>query len=124
MREQLGFIYDEFKDRVTRGRGVGRSDLESIAGGRVWTGAEALGLGLTDEVGGFDEALGKACELGKVDRKGPQVLHKISPPRSGRPAPGKPAEAAREMFDEIMTALIDLRGGRVWAVSPYDLHEG
>jgi protease IV len=123
LREQLSFIYDEFKDRVTRGRGVGATELEGVAGGRVWTGAEALDLGLADEVGGFYEALRKARELGKVERDGPEALIKISPPRSGRPAPGQPAEAAREMVDEIRDAVLDLRTVRVWAFSPYDIHE-
>src|SRR5215212_6122617 len=123
LREQLSFMYDEFKDRVTRGRGVGATELEGVAGGRVWTGAEALDLGLADEVGGFDEALRKARELGKVERDVPEALIKISPPRSGRPAPGKPAEAAREMIDEVRDAVLDLRAARVWAFSPYDIHE-
>src|SRR5215207_7092066 len=123
LREQLTFMYDEFKDRVTRGRGVVATELEGVAGGRVWTGAEALELGLADEVGGFDEALRKARELGKVERDTPEALIKISPPRSGRPAPGKPAEAAREMVDEIRDAVLDLRAARVWAFSPYDIHE-
>jgi hypothetical protein len=74
-------------------------------------------------VGGFDEALRKARELGKVERDVPEALIKISPPRSGRPAPGKPAEAAREMVDEIRDAVLDLRAARVWAFSPYDIHE-
>jgi len=123
LREQLSFMYDEFKARVTRGRGVVATELEGVAGGRVWTGAEALELGLADEVGGFDEALRKARELGKVERDTPEALIKISPPRSGRPAPGKPAEAAREMVDEIRDAVLDLRAARVWAFSPYDIHE-
>src|SRR5215203_894909 len=123
LRKQLSFMYDEFKDRVTRGRGVVATELEGVAGGRVWTGAEALELGLADEVGGFDEALRKARELGKVERDTPEALIKISPPRSGRPAPGKPAEAAREMVDEIRDAVLDLRAARVWAFSPYDIHE-
>src|SRR5215207_270236 len=123
LREQLSFMYDEFKDRVTRGRGVIATELEGVAGGRVWAGAEALELGLADEVGGFDEALRKARELGKVERDTPEALIKISPPRSGRPAPGKPAEAAREMVDEIRDAVLDLRAARVWAFSPYDIHE-
>jgi len=123
LREQLSFMYDEFKARVTRGRGVIATELEGVAGGRVWTGAEALELGLADEVGGFDEALRKARELGKVERDTPEALIKISPPRSGRPAPGKPAEAAREMVDEIRDAVLDLRAARVWAFSPYDIHE-
>src|SRR3712207_448375 len=42
LQGQIGFIYDEFKDRVSRGRGVAVTDLEEMAAGRVWTGAEAL----------------------------------------------------------------------------------
>jgi protease IV len=123
LQRQIGFIYDEFKDRVSRGRDVGAPDLEGIAGGRVWTGAEALDLGLADEVGGFAEALRKARELGKVERDAPEVLLKISPPRSRRPAPGKPAEAAHEMVDEIMQDILRLRESRVWAIAPYDICE-
>ena len=124
LKEQIGFVYDEFKDRVTRGRGLGADDLESKAGGRVWTGVEALDLGLADEVGGFGEALRKARELGKVEREGPGSLLKVSAPRSGRPAPGKPAEAVREMADEVRQALLELGAARVWAVAPYDIYEG
>jgi protease IV len=123
LQSQIGFIYDEFKDRVTRGRGVGATDLEGVAGGRVWSGAEALDLGLADEVGGFGEALRKARELGKVERDAPEVLLKISPPRSGRPVPGKPADEAREGVEEIKDAVLDLRAARVWAVAPYDIRE-
>jgi protease IV len=123
LRDQIGFIYGQFKDRVTRGRGLEDSGLEDRAGGRVWTGTEALELGLADEVGGFDEALRKARELGKVDWDAPEALLKISAPRSGRPAPGKPAEAVREIADDLRQALLDLRAARVWAVAPYDILE-
>ena len=123
LQAQIGFIYDEFKDRVSRGRSVAVTDLEGIAAGRVWTGAEAVDLGLADEVGGFAEALRKARELGKVGQESPDELLKISPPRSGRLAPGKPAEAAREMVDEIGQAVLQLRESRVWAIAPYDFRE-
>jgi protease-4 len=120
---QIGFIYDEFKDRVSRGRNMKASDLEGIAAGRVWTGAEARGLGLADEIGGFREALAKARELGKIERDGPGVLLKISPPRRGRPAPGDPAEAAREMVDEMKQAISGLLASWVWAAAPYEISE-
>src|SRR3712207_2651674 len=94
LKVQIRFVYDEFKDRVSRGRNLEASELEGIAGGRVWTGGEAHELGLADEVGGFSEALAKARELGKIERDAPGALLKISPPRSGRPMPGDPAEAA------------------------------
>jgi protease-4 len=123
LQGQVGFIYDEFKDRVSRGRRVAVTDLEGVAAGRVWTGAEALDLGLADEVGGIAEALRKARELGKVGQDTPEVLLKISPPRSGRLAPGKPAESAREMVDEIGQAVLELRESRIWAIAPYNIHE-
>jgi protease-4 len=123
LREQIGFIYDEFKDRVTRGRGLAESDLEGIAAGRVWTGTEALELGLADEIGGFGEALRKARELGGVDRDAPEALLKVSAPRSGRPAPGEPTEAVREMVGDLVRALQDIRAPRVWAVAPYEFRE-
>jgi protease IV len=120
---QIRFIYDEFKDRVSRGRSMEASTLEGIAGGRVWTGAEARELGLADEIGGFREALGKARELGKIDRDAPGVLLKISPPRSGRPTPGDPAEVAREMVDGLKQAISELLTHRVWAVAPYEISD-
>ncbi|MEW6637636.1 MAG: S49 family peptidase, partial [Actinomycetota bacterium] len=50
---QVGTIYAEFKERLSRGRKLPETRLEEVCGGRVWTGAEALDLGLVDEVGGF-----------------------------------------------------------------------
>ena len=123
LEDQIDFIYDEFKDRVSRGRSVGVDDLEGIAGGRVWTGAEARELGLADEVGGFGEALRKARQLGKIERDGPGVLLKISPPRSGRPAPGDPAEVVRELVEDAMAAISELLTRRVWAVAPYEIFD-
>jgi protease IV len=123
LRDQIGFIYGQFKDRVTRGRDLGATDLEGMAAGRVWTGSEALDLGLADEVGGFDEALRKARELGKVERDAPEALLKVAAPRSGRPAPGEPADAVREMADDVKQAILDLRAARVWTVAPYEIRE-
>ena len=118
LKGQIGFIYDEFKDRVSRGRGMVANDLEGIAGGRVWTGAEAFELGLTDEVGGFREALGKARELGKIEQEAQGILLKIPPPRSGRPAPG---DAAREMIDGLRQAVFAILTPGAWAVAPYEI---
>jgi protease IV len=123
LRDQVAFTYDQFKDRVARGRDLQATELEGMAAGRVWTGAEALDLGLADEVGGFEEALRKARELGKVERAGSEVLLKISAPRSVRPAPGEPAEAVRELADGLKAGLLALSAARVWAVTPYDISE-
>ena len=117
---QIGFIYDEFKDRVSRGRNMELTKLDDIAGGRVWTGAEAREIGLADELGGFRDALRKARELGEIKEDAPGAFLKISPPRSGRPTPGDPAEAA---LGEIKHVLSELRASRVWALAPYEISE-
>jgi protease IV len=123
LERQIGFIYDEFKDRVSRGRSMDADDLEGIAAGRVWTGTEACELGLADEIGGYREALDKARQLGKIERDEPGILLKFTPPRSGRPTPGDPAEAARELLDETRQAISELLAPRIWAVAPYEISE-
>jgi protease-4 len=123
LERQIRFTYDEFKDRVSRGRSMEADYLDRIAGGRVWTGTEACELGLADELGGYREALGKARELGKIERDAPGVLLKISPPRTGRPTPGDPAEAARELLAGMKQATFERLALRIWAVAPYEISE-
>jgi hypothetical protein len=76
-----------------------------------------------DETGGFREALRKARELGGIELDVPEVLVKVTPPRGGRPSPGEPAEAVREIIGEIWDALSELRAGGVWVLSPYEISE-
>jgi len=52
-----------FLDVVASARGVTRGEVEPIAGGKVWTGAQALEHKLVDELGGLDTALAKARSL-------------------------------------------------------------
>ncbi|MEK9920894.1 MAG: S49 family peptidase, partial [Luminiphilus sp.] len=49
------------------GRGMDPEAVEEIAGGLVWTGAEAAGIGLVDELGGLDQAVAAAAALAGVD---------------------------------------------------------
>jgi protease-4 len=121
---QVRHVYAEFKDRVARGRGREVPDLEGIAGGRVWTGSEALELGLIDEIGGFREALRRARELGGIERDAPEALVKINPPRAGRTTPGEPARGVLDAVGETWLALSELRAGGHFALAPYEISEG
>ncbi|NVB39507.1 signal peptide peptidase SppA [Pseudenhygromyxa sp. WMMC2535] len=58
--------YEVFLSRVAAGRGMERDAVHEIAQGRVWTGADAKARGLVDEIGGLDQALAAARELGSV----------------------------------------------------------
>ena len=53
--------YDTFLSRVMDGRNMRRTQLDSIAQGRVWTGKDALSLGLVDELGGLNDAINEAA---------------------------------------------------------------
>jgi protease-4 len=123
LERQIQLVYDEFKDRVARGRKLDLQGLEGIAGGRVWTGAEALEIGLVDELGGFRQAFRKATELGGIERAAPETLVKITVPRGGRPTSGDPVEAARRAVGEVRRAVFELRAGGVWALGPYEISE-
>lgn len=66
IRTQLGESYARFKGRVAQGRSIGEEEVEAIARGRVWTGAQALERGLVDALGDLELAAQKARELAGV----------------------------------------------------------
>jgi protease-4 len=57
VRKEMDAIYDTFLDRVADSRRLTRRALEEIAQGRIWSGRQAIGLGLVDALGGPLEAL-------------------------------------------------------------------
>ncbi len=59
--------YNDFVDLVARGREMEPEAVEAIAGGLVWTGAEAAEIGLVDELGGLDQAVAAAATLAGVE---------------------------------------------------------
>lgn len=65
--KSLDDVYDDFTAKVAENRKL-TQPMDKIARGRVWTGRQALVLGLIDEFGGSSEAIIKAMELGKIDK--------------------------------------------------------
>lgn len=57
MHAMLDRIYDDFTAKVAEGRGLDRDDVDDVARGRVWTGADARDRGLVDEIGGLAHAI-------------------------------------------------------------------
>ena len=66
IKEGILDIYDLFSKRVAEGRNLTREQVETIAQGRVWTGADAVKNGLVDELGGLDLALQYAAEAADI----------------------------------------------------------
>ncbi len=68
IRRSMLEVYETFKKRVTDGRGERLDgELETLAGGRVYTGERALRLGLVDEIGGITEAVAWVAEQAGID---------------------------------------------------------
>lgn len=59
--------YTDFTEGVAAGRNLKIEEVEKIAKGRVWTGAQAKELKLVDEFGGLARAIALARELAKID---------------------------------------------------------
>ena len=67
LQKNVEDFYITFTQRVADGRGLTREYVDSIARGRVWTGAQAKELGLVDTLGGLTLALHIAAEEAEVD---------------------------------------------------------
>jgi protease-4 len=59
----LDRIYEDFVKGVAEGRGMTVEEVDAVARGRVWSGRDALDLGLVDRLGGFPVALDAIREL-------------------------------------------------------------
>ncbi len=60
-------IYEGFLQRVAQGRGMRRDRVEALAQGRVWSGRQALVLGLADHEGGLREAIAAAARRAQLE---------------------------------------------------------
>lgn len=67
LQAEINRGYDLFTRRCAEGRGVSQDEIKKIAEGRVWTGDDALRLGLIDELGGMQDAIDKAAELAGLE---------------------------------------------------------
>lgn len=66
MQQYVNRGYQLFRKRVADGRRLPVESVEKIARGRVWLGADAIGLKLVDQLGGLNDAVAKAAKLAKL----------------------------------------------------------
>ncbi len=64
--EGVEHIYKTFVTHVAEGRKMTFAQVDAIAQGRVWTGADAIKIGLVDKIGGLDDAIKEAASLAKI----------------------------------------------------------
>lgn len=60
-------VYDDFLNVVSKARKIDKEKLKTIAEGRIWTGEEAIKIGLADEIGGLNETIYGIAEDNDMD---------------------------------------------------------
>ncbi|HEV7734998.1 MAG TPA: signal peptide peptidase SppA [Candidatus Binatia bacterium] len=78
----LDRIYRDFTTKVSEGRKLPMDKVLEIARGRIWTGEDALGIGLVDALGGFPTALALAKEAAGIPAGDPVHLETFPPAKS------------------------------------------
>ncbi len=64
--EGIERVYNTFVSHVAEGRKMSFQQVDAIAQGRVWSGAEALENGLVDKIGGLNDAISEAAFLSGI----------------------------------------------------------
>ena len=131
MQASVEKIYDKFTSIVAAGRDMTVEDVDAIAQGRVWTGAEALGIGLVDQIGTIEDAIKYAATSieGVTSVNDVQVV--------AYPKPQTPIEALLESFggqgesifagtplEDVETAFsgwTEAQSGKMYARIPYEI---
>ena len=105
----LDRVYADFTSKVADGRKLPKEKVLEIAKGRIWSGADAKGLGLIDEVGGFPAALKLARAAAKLPADADVELKlfpaKKSPLETLMNRDGGEREAAVEMARRAVEAV-------------------
>lgn len=60
--------YDTFTSRVAAGRGISKDSVDVIGQGRVWTGEQAIKIGLVDQLGNLEDAIAEAAKLAELEK--------------------------------------------------------
>ncbi|MFC7379056.1 signal peptide peptidase SppA [Brevundimonas sp. GCM10030266] len=103
---QIDRTYEEFITRVSTGRRLPAERVREIAKGRVWTGAQAHGIGLVDQLGGLEEAIAKAKSLANIGADVEVRFKRF-------PEPSSPWEALSKAFgvsSEAARVLVGIGG--------------
>jgi protease-4 len=71
----IDWFYDDFTQKVADGRKLPPERVRELAQGRVYTGNQAVGNGLADELGGLSDAIDYACAKVGTDREHAKLVY-------------------------------------------------
>ena len=119
----LNRIYADFTQKAATGRDMPLEELREVAKGRIWTGEDALEIGLVDALGGYEVAIAKAREALGLGEAAPIRLREFPRPVSpydaffgqGPENSGKVAvKALYESLEPMRPVLVDLERAGVF----------
>ena len=75
IQSEIDVIYNDFITKVADGRdGLKVEDVDAIGQGRVWSGTDAIRLGLIDELGGIDDAVNYAAVKAGIENEEIKII--------------------------------------------------
>ena len=75
MQDLIDNVYGQFVRDIAVARGMEENTIKGLADGRIYTGEQALEVGLIDSLGNFTDAITIAAEMGGLDIENPQLIY-------------------------------------------------
>ena len=132
IQREVDEVYSDFLRKVAEGRNQPLATIEKIAEGRVWSGADALELGLVDELGGLEKAIAHAAKMADMS-EGVQVkdypkptdfLEELMKNLTGS-ASIRQSSPAIEKFESVLDEISSIANWNdpkgVYAILPYKM---
>ncbi|MGA9373561.1 MAG: S49 family peptidase, partial [Mycobacterium sp.] len=123
---EADLFYTDFVQRVADGRKLSVEDVDAVARGRVWTGADAKDRGLVDELGGLRTAIGRAkvaagleadTAVRVVNYPGSSLLDVLRPKVSSQPAAASVPQAFGALLGRSVVGALDQAHSAVTGVT-------
>ncbi|MUL81415.1 MULTISPECIES: signal peptide peptidase SppA [unclassified Mycolicibacterium] len=113
---EADLFYADFVERAADGRKLSVEQVDEVARGRIWTGADAKDRGLVDQLGGLRTAITRAKVLAGLDPEtkvrvlnypGSSWLDMLRPKPSSQPAAASLPQAVGSLFGQSVLSMLD-----------------
>ena len=134
MQASIEDVYSNFVRIVSEGRSLTPEHVDSVAQGRVWTGADALGIGLVDEIGTLQDAIAYAASLAGYEAETEYkvigyprpltMIEQVMESINGKQDDGLTAALKGTAFEGIADAVKSLKANepaKAYALMPYSI---
>ena len=116
MQATIERIYDRFTEVVSEGRDMSVPEVDAVGQGRVWAGAEAIGIGLVDKIGTIEDAISYAA----MSIEGVNSINDVQV--VAYPKPQTTLEALMESLGKKESTFESMATGKPLARIPYDIY--